>query len=62
MKYDISLFFRGTYLVSIIYSELKVCTVEECLPVILIDQAQYSVGKVSNFILRCIVLPVIKKS
>uniref|UniRef100_A0A0R3RZ16 Ankyrin repeat and fibronectin type-III domain-containing protein 1 n=1 Tax=Elaeophora elaphi TaxID=1147741 RepID=A0A0R3RZ16_9BILA len=37
--------YRGIYLVSIIYSEMKVCTVEDYLPVILIDQTQFCIQK-----------------
>lgn len=36
---------RGIYLVSIIYSQMKVCTVEDCLPVILVDQTQFCIEK-----------------
>uniref|UniRef100_A0A8R1XW39 Fibronectin type-III domain-containing protein n=1 Tax=Onchocerca volvulus TaxID=6282 RepID=A0A8R1XW39_ONCVO len=36
---------RGIYLVSIIYSEMKVCTVEEYLPIILVDQTQFCIEK-----------------
>ncbi|CAG9541102.1 unnamed protein product [Cercopithifilaria johnstoni] len=36
---------RGIYLVSVIYSEMKVCTVEDYLPVILIDQTQFCIEK-----------------
>uniref|UniRef100_A0A8R1XYN7 Fibronectin type-III domain-containing protein n=1 Tax=Onchocerca volvulus TaxID=6282 RepID=A0A8R1XYN7_ONCVO len=35
----------GIYLVSIIYSEMKVCTVEEYLPIILVDQTQFCIEK-----------------
>ncbi|VDO33500.1 unnamed protein product [Onchocerca flexuosa] len=36
---------RGIYLVSIIYSEMKVYTVEEYLPIILVDQTQFCIKK-----------------
>uniref|UniRef100_A0A1I8E8W2 Fibronectin type-III domain-containing protein n=1 Tax=Wuchereria bancrofti TaxID=6293 RepID=A0A1I8E8W2_WUCBA len=36
---------RGIYLVSIMYSQMKVCTVEDYLPVILVDQTQFCIEK-----------------
>lgn len=42
--------YRGIYLISVIYSEMRVCTVGDYLPVILIDQTQSCIEKISlNF-------------